>query len=379
MSPKQPSEAWLALLIAPGIGSRRAHHLAECLGGPLGWTTACDQALRDAGLTPAMIRHLRQPDPSAMARCQAWLEADNHHLITLDDPLYPPLLKAVDEPPMGLFVVGDPGHMVRPQVAIVGSRNASTGGLDHARDFAATLAQAGFVITSGLADGVDGHAHAGCLDAGGLTLAVMGTGPDRVYPARHKSLAQRITRHGALITQFVPGTEAKPGHFPARNRIISGMTLGTLVVEAGLRSGSLITARQAGEQGREVFAIPGSVHNPLARGCHRLIRDGARLVETADEVVEALAPLAEELAGEIGKLLAPELPPALDKSAKTPHLLKDPDYQRLLDALGFDPTPVDQVIQRSQLTAAEVSSMLLMLELDGLVDTHPGGRYSRNR
>ncbi|MGY6588318.1 MAG: DNA-processing protein DprA [Wenzhouxiangella sp.] len=379
MTTTPPIEAWLALLIAPGIGGRRGHRLADFLGGPLAWTTASDKELREAGLTPAMIRHLRQPDPAAMACCQAWLKADNHHLITLEDPLYPPLLKAVEEPPLGLFVVGDPAHLVRPQVAIVGSRNASTGGLDHARDFAATLARAGFVITSGLADGVDGHAHAGCLDAGGQTLAVMGTGPDRVYPARHKPLAQRITRQGALITQFVPGTEPKPGHFPVRNRIISGMTLGTLVVEAGLRSGSLITARQAADQGREVFAIPGSVHNPLARGCHRLIRDGARLVETADEVVEALAPLAEELAGEIGKLLAQELPSALDKSPKTPHLLDDPDYQRLLDALGFDPTPVDQVIQRSQLTAAEVSSMLLMLELDGLVDTHPGGRYSRNR
>ena len=376
---RQPIEDWLTLLLAPGVGSRRSHRLAEAFDSPLGWITASDQQLREAGLSPAMIRSLRQPDPAAMEGCLDWLKADNHHLITLDDPLYPPLLKSVEEPPLALFVVGDPGHLVRPQVAIVGSRNATTGGLDHARDFAATLARAGFVVTSGLADGVDGQAHAGCLDAGGQTLAVMGTGPDRVYPARHKALARRICQHGALITQFVPGTEPKPGHFPVRNRIISGMTLGTLVVEAGLRSGSLITARQAADQGREVFAIPGSVHNSLARGCHRLIRDGARLVETADEVVEALAPLAEELAGEIGKLLASDLPPALDKSRKAPHLLDDPDYQRLLDALGFDPTPVDQVIQRSQLTAAEVSSMLLMLELDGLVDTHPGGRYSRNR
>lgn len=379
MTSTPPIEAWLALLIAPGIGGRRAHRLAEYFDGPLGWTNAGVQELREAGLTPAMAHSLRHPDSVAMGRCKAWLQADDHHLITLEDPLYPPLLKSLDEPPLALFVVGDPGNLVRPQVAIVGSRNATTSGLDHARDFAATLARAGFVITSGLADGVDGQAHAGCLDAGGQTLAVMGTGPDRVYPARHKSLAQRITRNGALISQFVPGTEPKPGHFPVRNRVISGMSLGTLVVEAGLRSGSLITARQAADQGREVFAIPGSVHNPLARGCHRLIRDGARLVETADEVVEALAPLAGELAGAIGQLLAQDSPPALDKSSRAPHLLEDPDYQRLLDALGFDPTPVDQVIQRSQLTAAEVSSMLLMLELDGLVDAHPGGRYSRNR
>ncbi|MGY6630940.1 MAG: DNA-processing protein DprA [Wenzhouxiangella sp.] len=379
MISRAPSEDWLTLLLAPGIGGRRGHQLAERFGGPLGWTGASDQELRDAGLSPAMIRSLRQPDSVAMERCNAWLQADDHHLITLEDPLYPPLLKSLDEPPLALFVVGDPGHLVRPQVAIVGSRNATTGGLDHARDFAATLARAGFVITSGLADGVDGQAHGGCLDAGGQTLAVMGTGPDRVYPARHKALARRIVTSGALITQFVPGTEPKPGHFPVRNRVISGMSLGTLVVEAGLRSGSLITARQAADQGREVFAIPGSVHNPLARGCHRLIRDGARLVETADEVVEALAPLAEELADQIGQLLATDLPPALDKTPGTPHLLADPDYQRLLDALGFDPTPVDRIIQRSQLTAAEVSSMLLMLELDGLVLAHPGGNYSRNR
>lgn len=372
---------WLSLVLVDGLGPKRFAALEERFASPIDWHDASDQALREAGLSGKYIEQLRRPDEDKLEHCLDWLSGDRRWLVTRDDPLYPPLLKRIPDAPIALFVAGDANALVTPQIAIVGSRNASSGGLRHARSFAATLARTGFTITSGLAEGVDGMAHAGCLDAGGATIAVAGTGLDQVYPARHRDLARRIAESGALVSQFPPGIGPLKGNFPARNRIISGMSLGVLVVEASLKSGSLITARLANEQGREVFAIPGSVHNPLSRGCHRLIRDGARLVETADEVAGDLAPLARELAEEIEHLLAPQ--PAdvrvgLEESSKSPHMKDDPEYERLLEAVGFDPTPVDEIIERSQLTPAAVSSMLLMLELDGQVSAHAGGRYSRN-
>jgi len=378
-APEQARE-WLSLVLADGLGPKRVAALESRFDSPLEWATASPGALREAGLSERQIRSLRQPDEERMQHCLDWLEGESRWLITRDDPLYPPLLKRIPDAPTVLFVAGDANALLYPQVAIVGSRNATPGGLGHARSFAATLARSGFVITSGLAAGVDGAAHQGCLDAGGTTIAVAGTGLDQVYPARHRDLARGIVGAGALVSQFPPGVGPLPGNFPARNRIISGMSLGVLVVEAGLKSGSLITARLASEQGREVFAIPGSVHNPLSRGCHRLIRDGARLVETADEVVEELASLAHELAASIQHLLAPEPASArvgLEESSDSPHIEEDPEYSRLLEVIGFDPTPVDEIIERSQLTPAAVSSMLLMLELDGKVSAHAGGRYSR--
>ncbi|MGY6553624.1 MAG: DNA-processing protein DprA [Wenzhouxiangella sp.] len=376
MPARDSAEAWLALILAPGLGARSFAGLLEFFGAPLAWTEASDQDLAAAGLSARQIRGLRQPDPAQMARCQEWLAAEHHHLVGLDDAYYPPLLKQIADPPPALFVAGTPECLVKPQLAVVGSRNATSGGLAHARDFSATLAATGLIITSGLAAGIDAAAHEACLQAGGQTVAVTGTGLDRVYPARHRELAHRIVAQGAMVSQFPPGTEPRPGHFPVRNRIISGMSLGTLVIEAGLHSGSLITARLATEQGREVFAIPGSVHNPLARGCHRLIREGAKLVETASEVAEELRPLAGQLASALSELLMrPEA--ALESRAGAPHLTLDPEYARLLEAVGYDPTPVDEIIARSQLTTAAVSSMLLMLELEGHVAAHPGGRYSR--
>lgn len=371
---------WLSLILAEGLGPRRLAALDERLGSPQAWLDASDRELLDAGLSQTGLRALRNPDPERLQYCLEWLDAGQRWLITRDDPLYPPLLKRIADAPPALFVAGRTEALVMPQVAIVGSRKATPGGLDHARDFGATLGRAGFVVTSGLAAGVDGAAHAGCLSAGGITVAVTGTGLDQVYPARHAQLAQDIAQSGALVSQFPPGTGPLPGHFPARNRVISGMSLGVLVIEAGLRSGSLITARLAGEQGREVFALPGSVHNPLARGCHRLIRDGARLVETADDVIAELEPLARELAGQIQALLLPvgkKTAPDLEEAATTPHMERDPDYARLLEAVGYDPTPMDDIIARSQLTAAAVSSMLLILELDGKIIAHAGARYSR--
>jgi DNA processing protein len=377
VSTRNRTRAWLALILAPGLGPQRLATLDEELSSLADWPALSHEELRERGLTRPQIDALHRPDERALERALTWLEGPQHFLITRDDALYPPLLKQIADPPLALFVAGRPELLVHPQLAIVGSRNATPGGLDHARDFAATIARAGFGITSGLAAGVDSAAHSGCLEAGGLTLAVTGTGPDQIYPARNKALAHRIIEEGAMLTPFPPGTPPLPGNFPARNRIISGMSLGTLVVEAGLRSGSLITARLATEQGREVFALPGSVHNPQARGCHRLIRDGARLVETADEVIDELGPLAGDLARSLQSLLGDAAPDQLEKASSGTQIKLDGDYQALLEAVGFDPTPIDTIIRRSELTAAAVSSMLLMLELDGHVAAHPGARYSR--
>lgn len=368
---------WLALILAPGLGTRRFAQLKDHFGSALGWVDQPDSALRAAGLSAAQVRALHRPDPEAMQRCCDWLQRPDHHLVTLDDDYYPPLLREIADPPPALFVTGQRDCLLRPQLAIVGSRNASPGGLEHARSFAATLARSGLVITSGLAAGIDGAAHQACLRAGGYTVAVAGTGLDRVYPARHRDLARAIVGQGALVSTFAPGIEPRPGHFPARNRVISGMSLGTLVIEAGQRSGSLITARLASEQGREVFAVPGSVHNPLARGCHRLIREGGKLVETAEDVLEDLQPLARQLGLALAARLEQEPIADLEPDAATPHVAQDEEYRRLLAAVGYDPTPVDDIINRSQLTAGAVSSMLLLLELDGFVSAHAGGRYSR--
>jgi DNA processing protein len=271
-----------------------------------------------------------------------------------------------------LYLRGDAALLAEPQIAMVGSRNPTPGGIDTAREFASYLAGLGLVITSGMAIGIDGAAHTGALESG-RTIAVLGTGPDRVYPAAHRDLARRIAERGALLTEFPPGTGPHASHFPRRNRVISGLSLGTLVVEAAPRSGSLITARYAMEQGREVFAIPGSIHNPLARGCHELIRQGAKLVDSADQVLEEVGP-------QLRRLMA-EPPAARDQGVGASPLgasamLTDPDYRQLLDAMGHDPLAPDQLIARSGLSAQAVSSMLLLLELQGHVSSYPGGRYS---
>ncbi|HET9679778.1 MAG TPA: DNA-processing protein DprA, partial [Gammaproteobacteria bacterium] len=248
--------------------------------------------------------------------------------------------------------------------------NPSSGGCDTARNFASHLARAGLVISSGMASGIDTAAHQGALHVSGATIAVCGTGLDRVYPASNRDLARQISENGALVSEFPPGTPPLAQNFPSRNRILSGLAVGTLVVEAAVRSGSLITARLATDQGREVFAIPGSIHNPLSRGCHRLIRDGAKLVETADDILQELAPLLETMAQE------PAINP--DRTAKSPNTHtdeEDPDYTALLKVVGYDPTPVDVIVQRSGLPAGVVSSMLLILELQNRVHALPGGRY----
>ena len=279
---------------------------------------------------------------------------------------YPAMLGELRSCPDPLFVLGDPDVLQLPAIAIVGSRNPTSGGRDNAYRFARHLARTGFVIVSGLAEGIDAAAHEGALDADGHTVAVVGHGLDRIYPAANSSLAERILAEGALVSEYPIGTPPRRANFPQRNRIISGLSLGTLVVEAARRSGSLITARTAGEQGREVFAIPGSIHNPMAKGCHQLIRQGARLVESADDILSELGPLVSGLMENLSEATV---------SNDTDD--QDEDYVRLLNALGFDPQTPEDLAAKTTLTIEQVSSMLLILELQGQVESLPGGSFSK--
>lgn len=322
--------------------------------------------------TARWLERLRGPgarDPEGIARDLAWLEGPHRSLLTADDPRYPPQLAAVRGMPPALFVEGDPSALSRLQVAIVGSRAPTPVGRETAFDFAARLAAVGFSITSGLAAGIDGQAHRGALAAQGVTIAVCGTGLDRVYPDEHRELASRIAAAGALVSEFPTGTPPRSQNFPRRNRLMSGLARGVLVIEAASRSGSLITARLAGDQGREVMAVPGSIHNPLTRGCHRLIREGAALIETIDDVLAALG--VSLPAG------------ALENARKTgdgaefPGGALDSDAEMLLNALGFEPAGLDRLVQRTGLAAHSVISKLQLLELEGRVQTLAGGRYSR--
>lgn len=373
MSDREAVRSWLVLLRAPTIGAAALRAAMTRHGGA---THALAAMRRDASIAVEARQWIAAPDQSRLDEDEAWLAADGHHLVTCDSPDYPALLRDIPGAPAALFVVGDLASLWLPQIAIVGARNASAGGIANARAFAKAFTDAGFAITSGLAEGIDGAAHRAALAAGGKTIAALGTGIDLVYPRRHAELAADIAANGALVSEFPPGTPAQPVFFPRRNRIISGLSLGTLVVEAGLKSGSLTTARYATEQGRDVFALPGSIHNPLARGCHRLIRDGARLVETAQEVLEELHALGGALADGLRKRLAvgQEGSQFAKGAGTTPQ--RDADYQRLLNILDDTPIALDDLAERSGLPAAALSSMLLVLELDGAVAAE-NGRYAR--
>ena len=360
------TDAWCALLRAPGVGCQTLNPLL--LAG-----NSARQLLEHPppDIPPALRDYLRDPDWHGVEEDMRWLEQAHNRLLRISDPNYPARLRELPSPPSALFVHGDPDLLCLPQLAIVGSRNPSTGGRRNAHEFAAHLASAGLVISSGLATGIDAAAHQGALDADGLTLAVTGTGLDRVYPAKNRALAHEIAMSGLLVSEFPIGTPPLPANFPRRNRILAGLSLGTLVVEAALRSGSLITARLATESGREVFAIPGSIHNPLARGCHALIRDGAKLVETGSHVLEELAPLLSE-AGFNTREPTPASPqtPGRDEPM-------DAQHRELLDAMGFDPVTTDELVERTGFPAAEVSSILLLLELQGHVSSGAGGMFTQ--
>jgi DNA processing protein len=361
-------KAWLRLAATPGMGPAQVEGLLRTLGQADEIAGAPVGRLRSAGLDEKTAIALGRVDEAIIERAAAWIaQAEDHHLVPLDDAGYPERLRQIQDPPLVLFVRGDPGILGEPGLAVVGSRNPSPAGADNAHEFACYLSRCGLVITSGLAAGVDAAAHRGALHGGSPTVAVLGSGPDRIYPAANAELADSIAARGALVSEFFPGSPPRRDHFPRRNRIISGLSLGVLVVEAGLRSGSLISARLAGEQGREVFAIPGSIHNPMARGCHRLIKQGAKLVECAEDVFAELAGLID---------LEERPPPARDAEEDDPAELSA-EQRDLLAACGHDPVTVDQLVGRTQLTSAEVSSMLLILELQGFVESGPGGRYTR--
>lgn len=356
---------WLVLARVPGLHAGRL----DADGEPLALVHESRPALVARGCSEAQIDALRDPDAAAIAADERWLAGTDRRLVTWGAPDYPPLLASIPDPPLVLFVEGDATVLSLPQLAIVGSRNPTALGRDTAEQFARHLATAGLAITSGLALGIDAAAHRGALAAGGRTVAVMGRGLDVIYPREHEGLAREIGVRGALVSDLPAGTPPLKQHFPRRNRVISGLSLGTLVVEAALQSGSLITARLAAEQGREVFAIPGSIHNPMARGCHRLIRQGAKLVETADDIFVELGALLDGLR-EQARGEAPE-------AAAVSRPVLDKDYEILLDALGFAPAAIDTLVERTGLAADVVASMLLILELDGRVAQQASGLYSR--
>jgi len=349
----------------------------EALGSVSALAAASSRDLTRHGLTDEAAAAISAPDQARIESDLEWLSQPNHHLLCWDDDAYPALLRRINSPPAALFIDGDPGCLWQPQIAVIGSRNPTAGGLDHAHDFAGTLARQGMTITSGLASGIDSAAHAAALDAGALTIAVNGTGLDKVYPASSRAVAERIRSQGAMISELPLGSPPKRQHFPSRNRIISGLSLGVLVIEAGLNSGTLITARKAAEQGRDVFALPGSLHNPMVKGCHRLIREGARLVETTADIMQELGPVAAELQIEIRQRLGQPDENEEKPIAHKQSLLDDPDYNAVWAVLAHDPKPMDVIIEQSGLSAREISSMLLMMELKGMVKKHASGRYVR--
>jgi len=354
---------WLALHRTPGVGPITFARLLEQFGEPEKVFEAPNTAKSISARTRSA---LFKPDWLQIEKDLQWFESEDRHIVTLYDPHYPELLKQIPDPPSLLFVQGDVSLLSQWQIALVGSRNPSASGRDTAYEFSRYLAQGGISISSGLAMGIDAAAHQGALAVGGKTVAVVGTGLDRVYPAMHRELAHEIASTGAIVSEFALGTSPRAENFPRRNRIISGLSLGTLVVEAAVKSGSLITARMAMEQGREVFAIPGSIHNPLARGCHQLIRQGAKLVENVEDILEDLGSLAGV------QVVSSDLEPKAKEMIN-----EDEDYQVLFEFLGYDPIHIDSLIERCGLTADVVSSMLLLLELQGRVELFAGGRYAR--
>jgi len=353
--------AWLRLSLTPGLGGGPLRRLLSAYGSPEAVLSAGHAGLARLTGEPVAAAIKRGVPDRALAAAGAWLDEPGNHIVTLADAGYPPRLLQIADPPALLYVKGRVELLAAPALAVVGSRHASAQGAINAETFARVFSDAGLTVVSGLALGVDAAAHRGGLAGLGSSLAVMGTGADIVYPARNRDLAHELAAHGALVSEFPLGARPLADHFPRRNRIISGLSLGCLVVEAAVDSGSLITARLAAEQGRDVFAIPGSIHSPLAKGCHALIKQGAKLVESAADVLE-------ELHLPTPRSVAPRTEEAETGSAGA-----------LLAALGHDPCDRDSLAARVGLSAAETSALLTQLELDGRIAALPGGLYQRVR
>jgi DNA processing protein len=378
MSLNLPSEefsAWMRLSLEPGLGLAQARHLLLEAGLPQNIYAMSTGSL--ARLVPPELaqRLAAEPTPEiqeTIARTLEWLSGPNHHIVTLADPAYPKALLDIHDPPLMLYVNGNVNLLASPVISMVGARNASAGGIDNALAFARYLAEQGWCIASGLALGIDAAAHKGALRAGaqgGGTMAILGTGIDIVYPSRNLDLAHQIAEQGVLVSEFPLGTRALPYQFPKRNRIVAGVARGVLVVEAARQSGSLITAKLASEMGREVFAIPGSIHSPLSRGCHALIRQGAKLVESAADIRDELGlPRPDSTAA------APALPPKPDRNRQAS---RNANSRMMLDAMGYDPIDLDTLQQRTQLDLATLNTHLLELELNESVARLDDGRFQQ--
>ena len=370
---------WLRLTLIVGIGDRSVHKLLKAFGLPEQVFAVSRSAVSRVLSEAQTTKLLGAGDDAALheriEKSLAWVAAPENHVVTLADADYPQGLLETPDPPPLLYLKGCRELLARAGIAIVGSRNATVGGLANAESFAQALSGAGYVVVSGMALGVDTAAHRGGLKGSqsaerGGTIAVIGTGCDIVYPARNRDLAHAIVAapNGLIVSEFPLGTPALADNFPRRNRIISGLSRGVLVVEAALRSGSLITARLAGEQGREVFALPGSIHSPLAKGCHKLIKDGAKLVDSVEDILEELGrPMRTDGSSENASKTAPDKPLQVVDAASA----------AVLEALGFDPVTLDALCERAKLPAEVVAASLMTLELDGLVQTLPGNQYQR--
>ena len=365
---REDTQAWMRLVHAPALEAATLVAALERLGSPQTLLDASDAELAESGIGPAAREFLRARHAANSAELR-WLEHPCHHLVPCTAAEYPAMLRSPANRPRALYVAGQLDALKSPPLAVVGSRRPTAGGTDNAFEFSRALAARGLVIASGLAEGIDTAAHRGALAAQGVTLAVLGSGLDRVYPQSNRPLSETIMFDGALMSPFSPGTPPRRENFPRRNQVIAALSIGALVVEAARSSGSLITARAAQRLGRPVLAIPGSIHNPMSRGCHRLIKEGAHLVESADEVLSRL---------DFSVFFArPQEAANAPQTTNPVRAGMDKEHKILLDALGFDPADLDTLIVRTGLKPEAVSSMILILELEGHVQAAPGGRYSR--
>jgi len=347
-------DSWLRLTLVPGVSPRAQQDLLREFKTPQGVLCASATQISRVVEPEVATAFARGAEQSLVARTSEWLQGADRHLIALGDVQYPPQLLELEGPPTVFYAIGNPEWLRRPAIGVVGSRNATSQGIADAESFSRALSAAGLTIVSGLAHGIDAAAHRGGLHEAGSTVAVMGTGPDRVYPRANEALAREIVAHGCLVSEFPLGTRPAAGNFPRRNRLISGLARAVLVVQAAEESGSLITARLAAEQGRDVFALPGSIHSPLAKGCHKLIKEGAKLVDDVDDILSELG-------------VAPRA--GLKRAPAPSHFL--------LAAMGFDALTVDEILARTGTTFASIAVELSALEIDGRIEALAGGRYQQ--